>query len=106
MDYTDSLRHVLIRKITRAERDLDQLKLDYCRFVFGISHRSRVKANETVFLVRRVDVDTMKRLEAGKFCKPLIWGVPLRSNGAISDFELVPLGKEWETIPDGERMAE
>lgn len=37
MDYAASLRQVLIRKITRAERDLDQLKLDYCHFVYGIS---------------------------------------------------------------------
>lgn len=105
MDYADSLRQVLIRKITKAERDLDQLKLDYCRFVFAISHRSWVRVDDALFLVRSVDVDTMERLAEGDFSKPLIWGVPLKSDGIVSDDELVPLGKDWETVPESERAA-
>lgn len=106
MDYADSLRQVLIRKITKAERDLDQLKLDYCRFVFGISHRSRVKINDEVFLVRLVDLSSMERLEGGEFGKPSLSGVPVGTRGAISDDDLVILGKDWEAIPEHEPMAE
>ena len=44
MDYGESVQKVLLRKIRKAEQDLAQLKLDYCRFVFGLTHRARVQA--------------------------------------------------------------
>ena len=42
MDYANSVQTVLLRKIQKAEQDLVQLKLDYCRFIFGLTHRTRV----------------------------------------------------------------
>ena len=48
MDYGDSVQKVLLRKIQKAEQDLLQLKLDYCRFIFGLSHRTRVISNGNV----------------------------------------------------------
>ena len=99
MDYADSLRQVLVRKITKAERDLDQLKLDYCRFVFGISHRSQVRVGSEVYLVRAVDVATMDRLEGGEFGKPAISGVLVEAGGRVNDAAQVELGTDWEAIP-------
>jgi hypothetical protein len=105
MEYADSLRKVLIRKITKAERDLAQIKLDYCRFVFGLSHRARVRVDGQLFLVRAVDVDSMPRLENGEFGKPAISGVPLGMNGVVGDSALVALGKDWQTVPESESLA-
>lgn len=105
MDYADSLRQVLIRKITKTERDLTQLKLDYCRFVFGLSHRSRVKANGQVFQVRTVDVDSMQRLDTGEFGKPSISGIPVGASDA-TDAELTVLGMAWELVPEGESSTD
>lgn len=102
MDYADSLRRVLIRKINKSERDLDQLKLDYCRFVFGISHRSRVRVGGRVFLVRSVDVGSMERLESGEFGRPALTGIPGEAKGPVTDANLVPLGKDWEALPEFE----
>lgn len=100
MQYADSLRKVLIRKITKAERDLAQLKLDYCRFVFGLSHRSQVKVKGKLYLVRTVDVDTMDRVEGGEFSKPAIAGVPVGSKNA--ETELRQLGKNWVVVTETE----
>lgn len=105
MDYADSLRQVLIRKITKAERDLAQLKLDYCRFVFGISHRSRVRVDGQMFLVRSVDVDSMPRLETGEFGKPSIFGIPVGTTSINAGADLVSLGIDWETVPESESLA-
>ena len=63
MDYGDSVHKVLLRKIQKAEQDLLQLKLDYCRFIFGLSHRARVTSNGNSYVVRSVDVETMERLD-------------------------------------------
>ena len=57
MDYGDSVHGLLLRKIQKAEQELLQLKMDYCRFIFGLSHRSRVLVDGRAFLVRSVDID-------------------------------------------------
>lgn len=103
MQYADSLRKVLIRKINKAERDLTQLKLDYCRFVFGLSHRSQVKVKGKLFLVRTVDVDSMARLDDGEFGKPEIAGVPVGVEG--SNTELKQLGKSWEVVSGADALT-
>ncbi|OZG69721.1 hypothetical protein BTA51_29720, partial [Hahella sp. CCB-MM4] len=72
-DYGESLKDVLTRKIIRAERDLQQLKMDYCRFVFGITHRSKVRHDDQVYLVKSVDLESMKRLENGEWSQPGIF---------------------------------
>ena len=59
MDYGDSVQKVLLRKIQKAEQDLLQLKLDYCRFIFGLSHRTRVISNGISYVVRSVDVESL-----------------------------------------------
>lgn len=92
MDYGDSVQKVLLRKIQTAEQDLLQLKLDYCRFIFGISHRARVASNGISYVVRSVDVETMVRLEDGGFSRPELTGSPADTpdTGAA-----VYLGVDW-----------
>ncbi|QSP93859.1 hypothetical protein LPB19_11700 [Marinobacter salinisoli] len=92
MDYGKSVQQVLLRKIYKAEQDLLQLKLDYCRFVFGLTHRARVVHDGKTYIVRSVDVDTMRHLEDGGFSKPVIMGTP-----AIQPErpDTVSLGSDW-----------
>lgn len=92
MDYGDSVQKVLLRKIRKAEQDLMQLKLDYCRFVFGLSHRARVLADGEVYIVRSVDVDTMTHADDGGFTRPAITGSPAegKDEGQTRD-----LGTDW-----------
>lgn len=92
MDYGDSVQKVLLRKIQKAEQDLLQLKLDYCRFIFGLTHRSRVEFNGSSYTVRSVDVDSMERLEDGSFSRPAITGVPA---DAPESAEPQELGTAW-----------
>jgi hypothetical protein len=95
MDYGDSVQKVLLRKIQKAEQDLVQLKLDYCRFIFGLTHRSRVTLDGTIYLVRSVDVDTMKRHEDGNFSKPELSGMP---EGSDNEADVKPLGGNWQLV--------
>lgn len=95
MDYGDSVQKVLLRKIQKAEQDLVQLKLDYCRFIFGLTHRSRVSCKGEVYLVRSVDVDSMKRQEDGSFGKPEISGIPEHSS---DEADVRPLKRRWELL--------
>ncbi|MDL0429532.1 hypothetical protein QPM17_00200 [Marinobacter sp. TBZ242] len=92
MDYGDSVHKVLLRKIQKAEQDLLQLKLDYCRFIFGLTHRSRVKCNGRSYMVRSVDVDSMERLENGSFSRPAIYGAPAEGPDTA---EAQSLGTDW-----------
>lgn len=98
MEYAESLRGVLLRKIDKAERDLMQLKLDYCRFVFGLSHRTQVESGGQRYQVRSVNVATMERLENGEFSRPDITGVPLGEDGRSVSGEPVELGQQWQTL--------
>lgn len=98
LDYGDSLKTALIRKINKAERDLCQLKLDYCRFVFGISHRSKVSLDNVAFQVKAVDLDSMERTEEGDWTKPNISGVKLDSQLQPIDNEIVALGQDWSVL--------
>jgi hypothetical protein len=92
MDYGDSVQKVLLRKIQKAEQDLLQLKLDYCRFIFGLTHRSTVEYDGKSYAVRSVDVDSMERLEDGSFSRPAISGVPA---DAPENSEAQDLGTDW-----------
>lgn len=96
MDYGDSVQKVLLRKIGKAEQDLLQLKLDYCRFVFGLTHRARVTANGQTWLVRSVDVESMTYTEDGEFTKPVVTGIP---EGDDASRETVTLGSDWQLEP-------
>ena len=93
MDYGESVQKVLLRKIRKTEQDLLQLKLDYCRFVFGLSHRSRVIANGQCWIVRAVDVDSMDHTEEGGYSKPSLTAV-LADSSQVT--EVVSLGTDWE----------
>jgi hypothetical protein len=95
MDYGDSVQKVLLRKIQKAEQDLVQLKLDYCRFIFGLSHRSKVIVDGVTYLIRSVDVDSMIRNEDGSFGKPDVAGIP-ENSGDESDVQA--LGNSWELV--------
>ncbi|TGN41669.1 hypothetical protein [Marinobacter confluentis] len=95
MDYGDSVQKVLLRKIQKAEQDLVQLKLDYCRFIFGLNHRSKVTLEGATFTVRSVDVDSMKRQEDDTFSKPEISGLP---EGSDDDSDIRPLGTDWVLV--------
>ncbi|AOY87671.1 hypothetical protein BKP64_05510 [Marinobacter salinus] len=92
MDYGDSVQKVLLRKIRKAEQDLTQLKLDYCRFVFGLTHRARVVSGGTTYTVRSVDVESMENTEEGGFSKPVIEGAPADQPDQA---ESVALGTDW-----------
>jgi phage-related protein len=91
MDYANSVQTVLLRKIQKAEQDLVQLKLDYCRFIFGLTHRTRVVSGGNAYLVRSVDVDSMERQEDGTFTRPAI---SVASEGSTD--ETVLQGNDWE----------
>ena len=93
MDYGESVQKVLLRKILKAEQDLLQLKLDYCRFVFGLTHRARVNAGGKSWLVRSVDVDSMQHTDDGGFTRPVIAGVPAEDETGTT---AINLGSHWE----------
>ena len=92
MEYGESVQKVLIRKIRKAEQDLAQLKLDYCRFVFGLTHRARVVSEGTTYLVLSVDVESMLTTEDGAFTRPAVSGVPADKPDQVAP---VQLGTDW-----------
>ncbi|WP_100640664.1 hypothetical protein [Marinobacter salexigens] len=92
MEYGESVHKVLLRKIRKAEQDLMQLKLDYCRFVFGLTHRARVVSGGTVYLVLSVDVESMVSTEDGGLTRPSVAGVP--ANKPSQEMP-VQLGTDW-----------
>ncbi len=92
MDYGDSVQKVLVRKIRKAEQDLVQLKLDYCRFVFGLTHRARVVSDGKVYVVRSVDVDSMQNAEDGGLTRPAISGAPAEKPDQA---DTINLGTNW-----------
>ncbi len=91
MQYADSVHKVLLRKINRAEQELMQLKLDYCRFIFDLTHRSQVDLSGRRYQIVSVDVGSMARQDDGSFGKPEVTGVPVDNPKA----EPVQLGKDW-----------
>jgi hypothetical protein len=95
MDYADGLKKVLIQKINKTEKSLYSLKLDYCRFVFGLSHRSKVMYDQVIYQVRSVDLDSMTRSEGGEWSRPEISVVKLKDNCPVDD-EIIELGRNWE----------
>jgi hypothetical protein len=92
MDYGDSVQKVLLRKIRKAEQDLIQLKLDYCRFVFGLTHRAKVLSGGVTYVVRSVDVDSMANTDDGGFSRPEITGTRADDQDHA---EPVALGTDW-----------
>ena len=92
MDYGESVQKVLLRKIRKAEQDLAQLKLDYCRFVFGLTHRARVISGGITYLVLSVDVESMATTEEGRFTRPRVAGV---SADTPDGAEAIELGTDW-----------
>ncbi|ABC30753.1 hypothetical protein HCH_04038 [Hahella chejuensis KCTC 2396] len=93
--YADSLREFLVRKIVKAERELQQLKMDYCRFMYGISHRTQIKFEGGVYLVQSVDLNSMQRLDNGEWGKPCVTAI--RLDGGESEKaspRLIP--SQWE----------
>jgi hypothetical protein len=95
MDYADGLKNVLIQKINKTEKNLYSLKLDYCRFVYGLSHRSKVIYDQVVYQVRSVNLDTMDRSDHGEWSRPEISAVKIKNNSVV-DNELIELGQNWE----------
>lgn len=95
MDYADGLKNVLIQKINKTEKSLYSLKLDYCRFVYGLSHRSKVMYDQVVYQVRSVNLDSMTRSDGGEWSRPEISVVRLEDNRPV-DNETIELGRNWE----------
>jgi len=95
MDYTDGLKNVLIQKINKTEKNLYSLKLDYCRFVYGLSHRSKVMYDQVIYQVRSVNLDTMNRGNQGEWSRPDIFAVRLDASHTKTN-EIVSLGQNWE----------
>ena len=96
MEYADGLKNVLIQKINKTEKNLYSLKLDYCRFVYGISHRSKVMYDQVLYQVRSVNLDSMVRSEKGEWSRPEISAVRVADIGKVEQSELINLGKNWE----------
>lgn len=98
MDYADGLKDVLIRKINKAERGLTTLKLDYCRFVYGLTHRSKVMYDQVIYQVRSLDLDSMARNEEGGWSRPDVFAAKLKAgqSQASLDSEISNLGQNWE----------
>lgn len=96
MEYTDGLKNVLIQKINKTEKSLYSLKLDYCRFVYGISHRSKVIYDQVLYQVRSVDLDSMSRSEQGEWSRPEIAAVRVSDIGNPEQTELINLGRNWD----------
>ncbi|MFT5718142.1 MAG: hypothetical protein ACI9T7_002347 [Oleiphilaceae bacterium] len=96
MNYSDGLKTVLIQKINKTEKSLYGLKLDYCRFVYGLSHRSKVIYDHVVYQVRSVDLDSMDRGEKGEWSRPDISAVRLDENYNSLHGEVIELGQNWE----------
>jgi hypothetical protein len=96
MEYADGLKNVLIQKINKTEKNLYSLKLDYCRFVYGISHRSKVMYDQVLYQVRSVDLDSMVRSDKGEWSRPEISAVRVADLGNAEQTELVNLGKNWD----------
>ncbi|MBQ0834404.1 hypothetical protein [Marinobacter sp.] len=92
MEYGESVQKVLLRKIRKAEQDLMQLKMDYCRFVFGLTHRARVVSGGITYLVLSVDVESMASTEEGAYTRPCVAGVPADKPDQA---EPIPLGTNW-----------
>lgn len=92
MNYGESVQKVLLRKIRKAEQDLLQLRLDYCRFVFGLTPRARVVSEGITYLVLSVDVDSMASTEEGAYTRPAVEGVPADKP---SQAKSVSLGTNW-----------
>ncbi len=95
MDYGESVQKVLLRKIQKAEQDLVQLRLDYCRFIFGLTHRSKVISNGVTYMVRSVDVESMQRHEDGSLGKPDVSGI---AEGSGNEADIRALGDSWELL--------
>lgn len=98
MDYASSLRDVLIRKINKTERDLAQLKLDYCRFVYGLSHRSKVTFGGNLYQIKAVDLESMHRNEQGEWSKPAVSGVLINSELKPLSNDVITLNDSWELV--------
>jgi len=96
MDYADGLKNVLIQKINKTEKNLYSLKLDYCRFVYGLSHRSKIMYDQVVYQVRSVDLDSMDRSEQGEWSRPEISAVRLDHGSINNTEEIINLGRNWE----------
>ena len=96
MDYADGLKDVLIRKINKTEKNLYGLKLDYCRFVYGISYRSKVVYDQVLYQVRSVNLDSMTRSEQGEWSRPEVSAVRASEAGASDQSEVINLGRSWE----------
>lgn len=96
MEYADGLKSVLIQKINKTEKNLYSLKLDYCRFVYGISHRSKVIYDQVIYQVRSVNLDSMERSEKGEWSRPEICAVRVSDLGTADQAELVDLGRNWQ----------
>ena len=102
MDYADSVQKVLLRKIRKAEQDLVQLKLDYCRFVFGLSHRAKVLVGGETYVVRSVNVESMANTDEGGFTRPEITGTRA---GEPEHASPVALGTDWVLEPSMKQAA-
>ncbi len=94
-NYAEGLKDILLRKIDKAERDLHQLKLDYCRFVYGLSHRAQVESGGKVYQVKAVHIDSMQRLASGEWSQPEIACVELNGDGEEVDGSTRTLAPGW-----------
>ncbi|WP_020407257.1 hypothetical protein [Hahella ganghwensis] len=99
-DYSESLKDVLIRKIVRAERDLQQLKMDYCRFVYGVSHRTKIRHDGGVYLLKSVDLDSMQRMDNGEWSQPSVSGVLIDDEGNEASQDIIQIAPGWMLVDE------
>ena len=99
-EYASGLKDVLIRKINKTERNLVSLKLDYCRFIYGLSNRSKVLYDGVVYQVVSLNLDIMDRSESGDWSKPGVMAIKYQQGrrlGDVSQDEMIDLGQHWDS---------
>lgn len=105
--YADGVKSLLLRKIRKAEHELVQLKMDYCRFIFGLSFGALVVSNGKLYVVDQVETESMQLLDSGDWSRPSLQARPVDAL-AVSKKQLsapVQLAPDWEIFRPADRTA-
>ena len=105
--YADGVKSLLLRKIRKTEHELVQLKMDYCRFVFGLSFGALVVSNGKLYVVDQVETESMQLLDSGDWSRPMLHARPVDAV-AVSKKQLsapVQLEPDWEIFRPADRAG-
>ena len=105
--YADGVKSLLLRKIRKTEQELVQLKMDYCRFIFGLSFGALVVSNGKLYVVDQVETETMQLLDTDEWSRPALQARPVDAL-AVSKKQLsapVQLPPDWEIFRPADRIG-